>query len=208
MTRRWLVLLLILCASCAFGDDDTLYTDDSDESRGSTIITDGTTIIAEEDTDPGPLVYHSAHVYFDVMTTIGAGSTVTAATFYYYSISYAVTGEKPPTGHEGHIKIYDDDTSQYIEIFAFNDYAADVGDGANSEALIEAEYNAIGDGSNYGGESYDTEFVFECDDPGTDRSRIWHIEAYEHASTNHAYLYVEYTPAAGGTTRTAIIGVW
>lgn len=180
--------------------EETFNADATDEIKGTTNQSDGETLPAREAQDVS--VSTQAHVHLDVGSVVGGG-TITAATLYYYSISYAVTGAKPATKDHMSICIHTD--SDWYEFFDEADYGLYVGDGLASVALDATALGHIMENSDEVG--YDTEFRWSVDNPGAGRSRLWTIAAYENSTYTEAYLVVTYTEASAGTPRTFVIGV-
>ena len=166
----------------------TFYADASDETLGYASSSTAAYIVAANDYGESEL--RTAHVYFNIGTTIGAG-TITAATISWYNYNYNATGKS--TTEIGAIDVYDGDGTTFEEIY----YMADgeyVDDTTIEHELTEAELAYLGTGSLNNG-SYDTEFRWRVPEPDTSQTRQWDISAFEDFTRQEARLVVTYTPA-------------
>ncbi len=177
---------------------DTIYSDATDETTGTTDNDSATTLVAEWNDPMSEENY--GHAYFDVYGTIGVDSTITACTLNFYLVSYTRDSNKPPTSMNYNTEIFDGTAFQFIE------EDASYSSGATQHTITGLSY--IGEGvspESTCGSGYDTDIRFSVKNPTTPRYRHMTIASYENTSYTQPYLVVTYTPAAGGTTNTVII---
>ena len=154
---------------------ETFYADASDWTSG----TDGTQEDLIAEANEFGSFFTTGYVYFDVLDTI-AGGTITGAEFFVYNLAYTKTGTKPTTSDHGAIYIYTNPGGDLID-----EFTAYPGDDTWWSVTLDAGNLAyIGNGTD--DEDYDTMIYTAVDNPGTDRTRKWTIEAFDHADDHPA----------------------